>query len=238
LGAPDALDEEGVVSPQTPYSLNKIQIETDLAEISDKDFSPIALRLATVFGFSPRIRFDVVINMLCGMAITDKKVVLNSNGQAWRPHLYIDDVCEAFRCCIEWNYNDGKLMILNVGRNDNNLKILDVAKIIQQSVPGCTLSFLGQGENADDEQTDLIKDRKINDGVDKRNYRVAFDKIHATLPGFEAKWTVEVGIHQLLKDLGDAKLTKSLFTQRDFYRLQQIEHLFKSGKLNEHLQWN
>ena len=235
LGGNGLLDENGPVSPQTGYSLNKIQIEEDLAGIADADFSPIALRLATVFGFSPRIRFDVVINMLSGMAVAEKRVILNSNGEAWRPHLYIDDVCEAFRCCIEWDYNDGKLMILNVGRNDNNLRILDVAKMIQQLEPGCSLSFLGQSE--DQTVDDLVKDRKINDGVDKRNYQVSFDKIANLLPGFTCKWTVESGIEQLLKDLHNCGLDKPKFKQREFYRLQQIEFLYNNGQLNELLQW-
>lgn len=236
LGGNGLLDETGPISPQTGYSLNKIQIEEDLASISDKDFSPIALRLATVFGFSPRIRFDVVINMLCGMAVSEKRVILNSNGEAWRPHLYIDDVCEAFRCCVEWDYNAGNLMILNVGRNDNNLRILDVARLIQNLEPGCSLSFLGQGD--DTTVDDLVKDRKINDGVDKRNYQVSFDKITKVLPGFQAKWSVAAGIEQLLKDLHDSGLDKPKFKQREFYRLQQIEFLFNGGRLNELLQWN
>ena len=66
---------------QTPYSVNKLQVEEGLRKISDKLFTPIALRFGTVYGMSPRIRFDVVINMLCGLALTTNKVVLNSNGQ-------------------------------------------------------------------------------------------------------------------------------------------------------------
>ena len=65
------MDENGK-NPQTPYSINKIQIERDLSELADKSFSPIALRLATAFGPSPRIRFDLVINMLCGMVVVTK----------------------------------------------------------------------------------------------------------------------------------------------------------------------
>ena len=86
------LNEDGATFPQSAYSLNKIQIEQELSELADDSFSPIALRLATVFGLSPRMRFDLVINMLCGMAVTSKKVALNSDGQAWRPHLHIEDV--------------------------------------------------------------------------------------------------------------------------------------------------
>ena len=137
-------DEDAPTHPQTPYSFNKLQIEQDLAEMADSSFSPIALRLATVFGSSPRIRFDVIINMLCGMAITQNQVVLNSDGQAWRPHLDIEDACEAFRCCIEWDYQEGKLLVLNVGRNDNNWNILEIARLIQSKVTGCELKFLGR----------------------------------------------------------------------------------------------
>jgi len=228
------LDENCQVAPQTPYSLNKLQIEQDLAELSGPGFSPIALRLATVFGASPRIRFDLVINMLCGMAITEKKVVLNSNGLAWRPHLYIDDACEAFRCCIEWDLNDGKLMILNVGRNDNNWRILDVAKFVQESVSGCKLRFLGKDSEPID---DLVKDRKIQDGIDKRNYQVSFDKIMKILPGYEATWNVEKGIEQLLFDLSTHNLNISLFKKREFYRLQQIEYLYQTDQISDELFW-
>lgn len=233
LGGDGFLDENSIVTPQTHYSINKIEIEEDLSKISDQTFSPIALRLATVFGMSPRIRFDVVINMLCGMAISENQVVLNSNGMAWRPHLYIDDVCQVFHRCIEWDYKGGELMILNIGRNDNNWKIIDVARFIEQSVHGCKLKFLGVDAPADN----LVKDRKIQNGVDTRNYQVSFDKVVNTLPGFEAQWTVEAGVRQLLEDLRKYKVDLSRFKQREFYRLQQIEYLYDCGSINKTLQW-
>ena len=175
------MNEDGPANPQTGYSLNKLQIEQGLAELAGPNFSPIALRLATVFGCSPRIRFDVVINMLSGMAVSQGKVILNSNGQAWRPHLYIEDVCEAFRCCVEWDYDGEELLVLNVGRNDNNWRIIDIAKKIQQEIDGCKLEFLSQKST---EQDELVKDRKIQDGVDKRTYQVNFDRIHQHYQAF------------------------------------------------------
>ena len=229
------LDEDGAANPQTPYSLNKLQIEKGLAELADVSFSPIALRLATVFGASPRIRFDLVINMLCGMAITQKKVILNSDGQAWRPHLDIADVCEAFHRCIEWDYQGGKLMVLNVGRDDNNWKILDVARLIQSKVKGCELKFLGQSPEEDVDE--LVKDRKVQDGVDKRTYQVCFDRIHQILPGFKTSWDVERGVENLLETLDRWQLNESKFKQRDFYRLQQIAHLYSTAQIDESLKW-
>jgi nucleoside-diphosphate-sugar epimerase len=232
LGADYALDESGPTTPQTPYSLNKLQIEDDLKSISDKSFSPIALRLATVYGMSPRIRFDLVINMLCGMAITEKQIKLNSNGLAWRPHLYIDDVCEAFRCCIEWNYDGEELMILNVGHEMNNKRIIDVAEIISK-LTNIQVEYL----KSNNEETDLFNDSKINNGVDNRNYQVNFDKIKKTLPGFEIKWNIDDGISNLMKDLVSYNLTSQQFKSRDFYRLQQLAYLFENNKIDSNLLW-
>jgi nucleoside-diphosphate-sugar epimerase len=102
---------ESITNQQTPYSINKLQVENGLSELASKNFSPIALRFGTVYGLSSRIRFDVVIIMLCGLALTSKKITLNSNSQAWRPHLHIEDVCQSFHRCIEWNPDKGELII-------------------------------------------------------------------------------------------------------------------------------
>jgi nucleoside-diphosphate-sugar epimerase len=229
------LDEESPTNPQTPYSINKLQVEEGLKEIADESFTPIALRFGTVYGMSPRIRFDVVINMLCGLALTTKEVTLNSNGQAWRPHLHIDDACESFRRCIDWDINSGNLIVLNVGRNEDNFKIIDIAKIIHSNVDGSELTYLRSDMNNDGNE--LIKDRKIQDGVDTRTYQVSFDKIHKILPGFECKWTVKEGIKSLLNDLKDIGLNKESFSRREFYRLQQIEFLHNEKKIDDDLFW-
>ena len=227
------LDEDSPTNPLTPYSLNKLQIETDLAELAGDDFSPIALRFGTVYGPSPRIRFDLVINMLCGMALTRGKVILNSNGQAWRPHLYIDDAMLAIERSIAWEFVPPGLQILNVGSNTNNLQIIDVAKIICQQVPDSELHIMGSSNDVDD----LIRDRKVQDKVDKRSYRVNFDRIHNTLPGFNGCTSIEDGVDSLLRSLRDHDLTDIVFTQREFYRLQQLEHLHAIGKVDNDLNW-
>jgi nucleoside-diphosphate-sugar epimerase len=229
------LSEDSETNPQTPYSINKLQVEEGLSSIADSNFSPIALRFGTVYGMSPRIRFDVVINMLCGLALTTNKVTLNSNGQAWRPHLHIDDACQSFQRCLDWNPNIGELLILNVGQNEDNFKILDIANIIHSNVQGSELNFLGQ--SGDGNESELVKDRKIQDGVDTRSYKVLFDKIEDSLPGFKCKWNVEKGIINLLNELKKIGLNKEIFGAREFYRLQQIEFLHKSKKIDDDLFW-
>jgi nucleoside-diphosphate-sugar epimerase len=228
------LSEDSKTNPQTPYSINKLQVEEGLSLLADKSFSPIALRFGTVYGLSSRIRFDVVINMLCGLALTTNKVTLNSNGMAWRPHLHIEDACESFRCCIDWSPKVGALTILNVGQNEDNFKVIDIAKIIHSNVIGSELTYLG---GSIDDGNDLVKDRKIQDGVDTRSYKVSFDRIHQILPNFKCNWTVEKGIKDLLNNLKNLGLSNEIFNRREFYRLQQIEFLHSENKINDDLFW-
>ena len=231
----DIMFEDGPTNPQTYYSSNKVQIEEELSKLSGNGFSPIALRLATIFGFSPRIRFDIVINMLCGQAISYNKIMLNSDGQAWRPHLYIDDACEAFKCCIDWNVDNGKLNIFNVGKNENNMKIIEVAKIISHLHNDCEIDYLNKNKNI--KNFDILKNQHIKDNVDKRTYIINFDKIHNELPNFKCKWTIEKGIKKLLHQLQIINLNKDIFENKMFYRLQYIKYLFKNLSIDKNLFW-
>ena len=237
LGQNEFLTEDSEVHPQTSYSKNKLEVEQDLKSISDKTFSPIALRFATVFGHSPRIRFDVVINMLTGMAMANKQIVLNSDGKAWRPNLHIQDLCKAVKCAIDYDYKGGELMVLNVGSDENNLQIIDIAKIIQRSISGSELKFLSENPELDKEG--LIKDRKIKDGGgDTRTYKVSFEKISKKLPGFgKCDWTVEKGVIDMAAKFEEIGFNENIFKQTGFYRLQQLEYLYENRFLSDDLLW-
>jgi len=235
LGKEELLNELAPTYPQTPYSLNKLQIEEDLRSISDKDFSPIALRFATVFGHSPRLRFDVVINMLTGMAMANKTIVLNSDGKAWRPNLHIQDMCKAVKCAIEFDYRGGELLVLNVGSDENNLQVIEIAKIIQRSVPGCDLKFLTENPGLDKEG--LIRDRKIKSGGDTRTYKVSFKNIINTLPGFKCEWSIERGVKDMASKFEELSFNMDIFKRRGFYRLQHLEYLYQNGYLSDDLRW-
>jgi len=235
LGEDELLTESSATQPQTFYSLNKLQIEGDLQSISDQDFSPIALRFATVFGPSPRIRFDVVINMLAGMAVSNRSIILNSNGLSWRPNLHILDTCQAIRCAIESDYREGKLLTLNVGADENNLQVIEIAKLIKKVVPGCELKFLSENPELDKEG--LISDRKIKDGADTRTYKVSFSKIKKILPNFKCEWNVERGVKDMAELFESLPLSSVLFKSRGFYRLQQLEYLHANGYVSDELFW-
>ena len=229
------LNENSRTNPQTGYSLNKLQIEKDLEKIADKNFFPICLRFATIFGTSKRIRFDLVINMLVAMAVVNKKIILNSDGRAWRPNLYIEDACSAIDNALKYKKTkkDKKILILNVGRNDNNLKIIDIAKKIKNLVKGSKIIFLDKNLI----NSDLILDKKIKDGKDQRTYKVSFNKIKKKFINYNCKYTVENGIKKMIKDLKKIKLNEKNFFNKKFYRLQYLEYLYQQKKINSSLKW-
>jgi len=235
IGGDEFLTEESEVHPQTGYSLNKLQIEEDLRSIGDKDFSPIALRFATAFGLSPRIRFDVVVNMFAGMAFTNKEIILNSDGAPWRPNLHILDFCEAVRRAIELDYKNGELLVMNVGDESNNLQVIQIAKTVAAAVPGCEVKFLA--ENPDLDKEGLIADRKVKSGVDTRTYKVSFAKIKRILPGFKCEWSVERGVKDMVVLFQKIDLMKEVFKNKGFYRLQALEYLHENGFLSDDLRW-
>ena len=229
------LTETSETSPQTGYSLNKLQIEDDLRLMSDFSFSPICLRFATIFGVSSRIRFDVVINMLVGMALTQGEIKLNSNGEAWRPHLYIEDACSSILHFINYEKKDNeKILIINIGRNDNNLKIIDIAKTIQEMIPKIKIKFLDNSKENLKEQ--LFVDRKIKEGRDSRTYKVLFDKSENEF-GFKCKYSVKDGISRMIDDFTKHGFNNEMFKFKGFYRLQHLEDLYEKNLIDNDLKW-
>ena len=174
--------------------------------------------------------------MLVGMVLTEKEIKLNSDGKAWRPHLYIEDACNVIEHAINYEKNkkDKKILILNVGRNDNNLRIIDVAKIIQKLVPNSRFKYLKNTvQNSID---NLFVDRKIKKGKDSRTYKVSFDSLNQKF-GAICSYTVEKGIKKMIQDLNKINFNKDIFKSKKFYRLQYLEKLHQKNLINDNLKW-
>lgn len=228
------VNEKSLVNPQTPYSLNKIQIENLLLELSDENWVPIILRFATLYGFSPRMRFDTVVNMLCGMSIVENKITLNSNGAAARPFIYIDDAIAVLKEFLFLSEVDTELIedpIFNIGSNENNFTIMRVADLIGklQNVPVIT--------NQVNSLNELHKDRKHKNGVDNRSYTVSFDKLSQYLPVEFNFTSMENGINITLNDLIINKIDQMTFYSNKFYRLQFLEEMVDRKVLNNLLEF-
>lgn len=231
------LDENAPTHPQTPYSVNKLEVEADLRELASDEFRPIAFRFATAYGMSPRIRFDVYINMLVGMAVSRGKIVLNSDGQAWRPNVHVLDICQAVRLGLTSDVPPG-LTVLNVGDTSDNFRIIQVAEMVRDAVSGSEIIFMNAaGERLSAAEVELIKDRKVSGDADTRTYRVSFERIKTALPGFRCQWSVKRGITQLASDLRAAGLTSEQFGDPRYYRLQHLDRLYSAGQLTPQLRW-
>ena len=211
-------NENTKVNPITHYSTNKYETEKILRK---KKLNCIILRPATVFGISPSIRFDLVINMLIGMSIVNKKILLNSDGQAQRPFVYIDDLCKIFEKSIF--YNNESFSLFNAGNNYFNFSIIDVAKKISK-ISNQEILF---SENLKKiHRDDLIKNSK-----DERSYNVSFN--HAAK---ELNLKYKNNFNYCLKETYDQiyeTLKKNNFNSKNFYRLNKIKYLINKKYLNE-----
>ena len=220
------LKEESLCNPISHYSKNKLDIEYDLKKISNNKFNPIILRISTVFGFSPKMRLDLALTMFLVMARTQGIIKLNSDGQSWRPHLYLDDLIKVFELCI--NYSNKKTMVINVGSNENNYKLIDVAKIIA-NLTNSKIEFLNKKNT-----NTLIKDKTVNYGKDRRSYIVNFDKFNKIFPDF--KFTpLLTGLKKDLKFCDNLNFSNKILNNKKYFRLHYLEHLITTKKISKNL---
>lgn len=226
----EELSEESLTNPQTGYSRNKLQIENILLDISSDEFKPLMLRFSTLYGLSPKMRFDIVINMLTGMAVSEKKIKLNSDGKAWRPFIHINDACKAMYLSLESFNGKADCQILNIGSTEENYRIIEIAKIIENIVKNSKIVFLNNKDKT------VFTDKKIQDGVDSRTYKVNFKKAKKYI-NFETTYKVSDGVIQMKEKFEEIGLTPNKLKEINFYRLQKMNELYKTGKINEDLLW-
>lgn len=219
VGTGDFLDETSPTNPQTAYAQCKVWVERDLLPMADSQFSVVFLRNATAYGPSPRMRFDIVLNDLCGLAWTKKKIAMVSDGSPWRPIVHIEDICEAARCAVEAPADAVNGEVFNVGQTAENFRVREIAEIVAQEFPGCEVSTGPAGR-------------------DNRSYRVSFAKIESRLPGFKARWTAREGAAELRRLFERIEFSQEVFEHRAFTRLKQINYLKRTNQLDEDLFWS
>ena len=216
-GGDGLLDEHAAFHPQTPYGESKVRAEQEISKLADDSFSPVYLRNATAYGASRRLRADVVVNNLVGWAVTTGKVLLMSDGTAWRPLVHIRDIIGAVEACLVAPRNDIHDEAFNVGMVGENYRIRDVAELVTEVVPDCVVEFAAGASS------------------DTRNYRVDFAKIGERLPGFVPRWTVRDGIEELYREYCAAELTADDWNDSRYYRLKTVRRLQELGIIDEEL---
>jgi nucleoside-diphosphate-sugar epimerase len=166
--------EESPLNPISLYGVTKVQAEQAVLEAGNS----ISFRLATVFGMSPRMRLDLLVNDFTHRAYTDRAVVI-FEGHFKRNYIHIRDVARAFMHGIE-NFDSMKDQAYNVGLSDANLSKLELCEVIRKQLP--SFEYL---------------EAPIGQDPDKRDYIVSNDKIEKT--GFKPQYSLEVGIKELIK---------------------------------------
>jgi nucleoside-diphosphate-sugar epimerase len=215
----DFVDEESSVNPQTAYAECKTLVERDVRPLACNGFSPTFMRNATAYGASPRMRFDIVLNNLAGLAWTTKEIRMISDGTPWRPLVHGLDIARAIIAVLEAPVEAVHNEIFNVGDNANNYRVREIAEIVAATFPGCTLAFGSAGS-------------------DNRSYRASFDKIRKHLPDFKCAWDAKLGALQLYQLFNRIEMTPEVFEFRTFTRLKQLEYLIRTQQIDDHFFWS
>jgi nucleoside-diphosphate-sugar epimerase len=218
-GGEDLLSEESAFNPVTPYGESKVFVERDVAKLADATFSPTFLRNATAFGVSPRLRFDLVLNNLVAWAYATGRVFIKSDGTPWRPIVHIEDISRAFLAVLEAPLEAVHNEAFNVGRNEDNYRVRELAEIVKETVPGTEIEYASDA------------------GPDKRCYRVDCSKIQRVLPSFQPQWNARRGARELYETYQKIGLTVDDFEGVRYKRIAHIKALIAEGAVDGSLRW-
>lgn len=203
----------------TPYAESKVRVEDDLHALADDDFTPVFMRNATAFGFSPRLRADIVLNNLVGHALLSGEVLVMSDGTPWRPLVHAGDIARAFTAALTAPREAVHDRAFNIGSEINNVTVAEIAEQVAEAVTGSKVVITGET------------------GADPRSYRVDFSRFRAAIPGFDCEWTVKQGALELADAYRKFDLTREDFERR-FTRLAVLRAASEAGAVDDTLRWS
>ncbi len=213
-GTDELVAEDAPLRPLTAYAESKARAEEALADLSDDAFAPTAMRNATAYGVSPRLRLDIVLNNLVAWAHTTGAIRLQSDGSAWRPLVHVRDIAAVTAAILEAPRETVRGEAFNVGSQEQNYRVRELAEIVHELMPECEITF---DEGA---------------GADPRSYRVDFGKLSRTFPSLRLEWTAPRGAAELLAAYRDFGLDKAAFDGDLYIRLRRLRRLVDAGDVD------
>lgn len=212
-----AVDEDGKKNPITAYAKTKWRCECELRDLCTDDFIITYLRPATAYGASPNLRCDIVFNAFVAYAYTSKLIEIKSDGTPWRPMSHIRDISAAFAAVLEAPAELIKNQSFNVGTDNNNYTVRQLAEAAQSAVLGCELTFTGEH-------------------TDPRSYRVSSEKILTTLKDYyKPQWNIEKGGEELMAYYASIGFDRATFDSYKCNRLKCLKKRVEEGTLDENL---
>ena len=218
-GEAAVLDETAPLRPITPYAKSKAQAEEALRALARDDFTPVLMRNATVYGVSPRLRLDVVLNNLVAWAHTTGAIRMQSDGTPWRPVVHVEDVARATLTLLEAPRDAVSGEAFNIGSAAQTYRIRELAEIVHERLPECLITFAADAS------------------PDPRSYRVDFGKFASVFPDFRYEWTAERGADELARAYESEPLAAGEVEGDRFIRLGRLGRLLRSGALDDDLRW-
>jgi nucleoside-diphosphate-sugar epimerase len=215
-----ARTEDAPLNPLTAYARSKVFTERDLRPLAGDGFTVTCLRFSTACGLSERLRLDLVLNDFVAGAVSSKQISILSDGTPWRPLINVKDMARAFDWAINREASLGDFFAVNVGREQGNYQVRELAEAVARLIPGVTV--------------------KINEDAqpDKRSYRVNFDLFKEVAPHHQPIYDLDASITGLKEGLETLNFKDENFRSSYFMRLVQLNYLREKGFLNEFLKWN
>lgn len=217
----EEVTEEAPLAPATEYARSKADAEEELRKLASAEFSPIFIRNGTVYGVSPRMRFDTVLNNFVGQAVSTGKVLVLSNGEPWRPVVHVKDISKTFINYLEAPREIIHNQAFNNGAEVLNHRVRELAEIVVETVPGSKLEIRNEAS------------------ADQRTYKANFDKFARTFPDFKFDWNPRTGAKEVYETFIKLGVNEAVFTAPEFTRLKWLNKLLTSGAVDkEELRWS
>lgn len=214
------VNENSKTNPLTAYAKSKIAVEKALQKMADESFCVCILRNSTVYGYSPSLRNDLVVNNLTSCAFATKQIKIMSDGSPWRPLIDVRDLSDIFIAFTKARASKVNKELFNIGFTQNNFQVKQIVDMIEKETKDSDIIFTGEH------------------GSDTRSYKVDFTKFKKAFPKIKCSWPLQKSIRDLLTNLHTIRFTREQFENNRYARITILRQLLSAQKIDKDLYWN